>query len=315
MIVKRITTNFKVHHWFTDCTQSLVTNNVKELRLPCFEPETSNITIHTPCPDWAKGQSTVCDSIVLATVPAIIITLAEGVTSIIVVDGQTKETVVSSISSVVEVPAAETTVSFEAYNTHTSVSAAIFGVDLSVQTLDAGKFTFSIDGSQVEATNSFATTFSYPGTTLELSFSARQTAFQFIGEGSTEITIPSEHTHVTVDGIETAVDIPGFTTTLTVTGSSNVIVNLPATTAQMTIPEATYVFSAVTDSVVTGEGATKYCGTFTDQTVDGDQNSPCVMGALFTVTLPSDASALYLHATGLTTSFALQGITTTFIPE
>ena len=212
-----------------------------------------------------------------------------------------------------EVPAAETTVSFEAYNTHTSVSAAIFSVDLSVQTLDAGKFTFSIDGSQVEATNSFATTFSYPGTTLELSFSARQTAFQFIGEGSTEITIPSEHTHVTVDGIETAVDIPGFTTTLTVTGSSNVIVNIPATTAQMTIPEATYVFSAITD-VVTGD-QTKYCGTFTDQTLDnGDTGSPCVMGALFTVTLPSDASALYLHATGLTTSFALEGITTTFIP-
>ena len=186
-------------------------------------------------------------------------------------------------------------------------------MELSAQTLDAGKFTFSIDGSQVEATNSFATTFSYPGTTLELSFSARQTAFQFIGEGSTEITIPSEHTHVTVDGIETAVDIPGFTTTLTVTGSSNVIVNIPATTAQMTIPEATYVFSAITD-VVTGD-QTKYCGTFTDQTLDnGDTGSPCVMGALFTVTLPSDASALYLHATGLTTSFALEGITTTFIP-
>ena len=230
--------------------------------------------------------------------------------------GRAEEAVVSGTPFVVEVPAAETTVSFEAYNTHTSVSAAVFSVDLSVQTLDAGKFTFSIDGSQVEATNSFATTFSYPGTTLELSFSARQTAFQFIGEGSTEITIPSEHTHVTVDGIETAVDIPGVTTTLTVTGSSNVIVNIPATTAQMTIPEATYVFSAITD-VVTQNGDKYYCGTFTDQRTygDGANTKACIVGTTFTVTLPSAASALYLHGEGLTTSFELPGITTTFVPD
>ena len=193
-------------------------------------------------------------------------------------------------------------------STHTSVSAAVFNVELSAQTLgDEGKFTFSIDGSQVEATNSFATTFSYPGTTLELSFSARQTAFQFIGEGSTEITIPSEHTHVTVDGIEIAVNIPGFTTTLTVTGSSNIIVHIPATTSQMTIPEATYVFNAITD-VVTGD-ETKFCG---DQTLEnGEAGNTCVMGTTFTVTLPSDVSTLYL----LTTSFVLQSNTTAFIAE
>ena len=238
-------------------------------------------------------------------------------TTYIVVDGQTEETFVSGTPSVVEVPAAETTVSFEAYNTHTSVSAAVFSVDLPATTLDGeGKFTFSIDGTEVAATSSFATTFSYPGTTLELSFSARQTAFHFTGEGSTEVIIPPEHTHVTVDGIETAVDIPGFTTTLAVTGSSNVIVDVPATTVQMTIPEATYVFSAITDVVSKGSDNTYYCGTNTDATFeDGANNSPCVMGAIFTVTLPSDASALYLHAPGLTTSFALEGITTTFVPE
>ena len=142
-------------------------------------------------------------------------------------------------------------------------------------------------------------------------------AFQFTGEGSTEITIPPEHTHVTVDGIETAVDIPGFTTTLAVTGSSNVIVDVPATTVQMTISSVEYVFSAITDSVSKVGENTYYCGTFTDQTVKdaNAENKPCVVGTIFTVTLPSDASALYLHAPGLTTSFALEGITTTFVPE
>ena len=197
-----------------------------------------------------------------------------------------------------EIPAAETTVSFEAYNTHTTVSAAVFSVDLSATTLgNNGEFTFSIDGQQVTAASSFATTFSYPGTTLELSFSARQSAFHFTGEGSTEVIIPPEHTHVTVDGIETAVDIPGFTTTLAVTGSSNVIVDVPATTVQMTIPEATYVFSAITD-VVTDNGGTKYCGTFTDATFeDGANNSPCVVGTVFTVTLPSRCFCLVLACT------------------
>ena len=76
-------------------SQSLVTNNVKKLQLPCFEPATSNITIHTLCPDWTKCQSTVFDSVVLATVPAIVITLAEGIMSIFVVDRQTEETIVS----------------------------------------------------------------------------------------------------------------------------------------------------------------------------------------------------------------------------
>ena len=245
-------------------------------------------------------------------------TYTEESTTYVVVDGQTEETVLSGNPSVVEVPAAETTVSFEAYNTHTSVSAAVFSVELGAQTLADGAFTFTVDGQPVTATSNFATTFIYPGTTLELSFSSRQTAFHFTGEGSTEVIIPPEHTHVTVDGIETAVDIPGFTTTLAVTGSSNVIVDVPATTVQMTISSVEYVFSAITDSVSKVEN-TYYCGTFTDQTVkdaaDGNTGKPCVVGTIFTVTLPSDASALYLHAPGLTTSFALEGITTTFVPE
>ena len=73
----------------------LFTNDIKKLRLPCVEPATANISAHTLYPDWTKCQSTVCDSVVLATVPAIVITPAEGIMSIFVVDRQTEETIVS----------------------------------------------------------------------------------------------------------------------------------------------------------------------------------------------------------------------------
>ena len=218
-----------------------------------------------------------------------------------------------STPSVVEVAATETTVSFEELNTVTSITPGVFTLDLSATTLAAdGTFGLTVNGAEVTATSSFATTFVYPGTTLELSFSSRQVAFQFTGEGSTEVTIPGEHTHLTVDGIETAVDIPGITTTLTVTGSTNVIVGVPETVTQMTIPSVEYVFTAVTDTI-TEDGGTKYCG---DQTLAaGDAGNTCVMGTIFTVTLPSDVSPLYLHLGGLTTSFAISGITTTIVPE
>ena len=225
----------------------------------------------------------------------------------------TEGTAILGTPSVVEVAAAETTVSFEELNTVTSITPGVFTLDLSATTLPAdGTFALTVNGAEVAATNSFETTFIYPGTTLELSFSSRQVAFQFTGEGSTEITNPGEHTHLTVDGIETAVDIPGITTTLTVTGSTNVIVGVPETVTQMTIPSVEYVFSAITDTI-TEDGGTKYCG---DQTLAaGDAGSTCVMGTIFTVTLPSDVSPLYLHLGGLTTSFAISGITTTFVPE
>ena len=216
-----------------------------------------------------------------------------------------------------ELSAAETIVSLEAYNTHTSIIPTVITFELSATRIDGkGKFAVTVDGVAQEYTSFLVTTWTYPSTVLELEFSARTTAFYLTGEGSTEVIIPPEHTHVSVDGVETAVDIPGFTTTLAVTGSSNVIVHIPATTAQMTIPEATYVFSAITDVVSKGSDNTYYCGTNTDATFeDGANNSPCVVGTVFTVTLPSDASALYLHAPGLTTTFALEGITTTFVPE
>ena len=212
-----------------------------------------------------------------------------------------------------ELSAAETIGSLEAYNTHTSILPTVITFELSATRIDGmGKFTVTVDGVAQEYTSFLVTTWTYPSTVLELEFSARTTAFYLTGEGSTEVIIPPEHTHVTVDGVETAVNIPGFTTTLAVTGSSNVIVHIPATTAQMTIPEATYVFSAITD-VVTQNGEKYYCGTFTDQRTYGvgADTKACIVGTTFTVTLPSAASALYLHGEGLTTSIALPGITTT----
>ena len=98
--------------------------------------------------------------------------------------------------------------------------------------------------------------------------------------------------------------------------ATNVIVSLPAVTTSLELSAETHVFSAITDSVVTDNGGTKYCGTFTDQTLDSGKNgNPCVVGTTFTVTLPASADNLYLHADGITTTIALQGITTTFIPE
>ena len=53
----------------------------------------------------------------------------------------------------------------------------------------------------------------------------------------------------------------------------------------MTIPEAIYVFNAITD-IVTESVGTYYCGTNTETTFGADaNNSPCVMGTIFTVTL------------------------------
>ena len=78
-----------------------------------------------------------------------------------------------------------------------------------------------------------------------------------------------------------------------------------------------YVFSAITDSVATLGDGTYICGTFTDQTIEGSPNtgSPCVVGTVFTVTLLTPAVNLYLHAPGLTTSYALRDINTAFVPK
>ena len=236
-----------------------------------------------------------------------------------VVDGQTEETVVSGAPSAVELSATETTVEFSAYNTHTIITPTVITFEVSPKRIDGmGQFTPIVNGVTMTATSSLLTTWTYPSTVLELVFSARTTAFHFTGEGSTEVIIPSEHTHMTIEGVVTAVDIPGLTTTLTISEETNVIVDLPAVTTQMTVPEATFVFSAITD-IVTENGGTYYCGTFTDQRTyaAGADGKACVVGTTFIVTLPSNIpdSVLYLNAPGITTGFTLPGVTTTFIPE
>ena len=44
---------------------------------------------------------------------------------------------------------------------------------------------------------------STPGTTVELSFPARKTAFVFTGQATAEVIISPEHAHVNVDGVGT----------------------------------------------------------------------------------------------------------------
>ena len=223
-------------------------------------------------------------------------------------------TVVTVTSSVVEVPAAETSVIFSPYNTHTSITGTTITFEASVQTVitDASTaFVATVNGETVTLDLPFTTTWTFSSTSLELSFAARTSAFIFTGDSSVEVTIPAEHTHVTVGGVETAIDLSGITTTLTVTGSTNVILTMPEVITIMEIPKVTTEFIVTTDTISTSDGST-YCAS---QSIgEGNENSPCVVGTTFTITLPTSADNLYLHADGLTTAIDLPGITTTFKP-
>ena len=222
-------------------------------------------------------------------------------------------TVVTVIPSVVEVPAAETSVIISAYDTHTSIDGTTITFEAAVQTAitDASTaFVATVNGETQTLELPFTTTWIFSSTSLELSFAARQTAFIFTGDSSVEITIPAEHTHVTVGGVETAIDLSGITTTLSVTGSTNVILTMPEVVTTMEIPEVTTEFTVTTDTISTSDGST-YCA---DQSIgEGNENSPCVVGTTFTITLPTSAGNLYLHADGLTTAIDLPGVTTTFV--
>ena len=219
-----------------------------------------------------------------------------------------------------EVPAAETTVDFtESYAvtsiTPTSITVVIAEGTTASDQGDNFSYTVTINGENVPVTGTtnFETTWTFSATTLSLSFPSRQSAFIFSGAVSTEITIPSEHTHVTVDGIETAVDLPGFTTTIEVTDTTNVIVQLPEVTTEVTIAEETYAFTWMTYSM-SDDGKTS-CGPYTLSAQAGQSNDLCVPGISTVITLPTGAaqSQLFLRAPGLTTEFTLPGITTTFL--
>ena len=234
-------------------------------------------------------------------------------------------TVVSGISSVVEIPAAETTVDFSQFVTNTAVSPTTITIEvIGTAGDDANSVTFTMsvngvaqggDGKMTLNTGTpLLTEFTFPATTLSLSFAARTSAFHFTGAASTEITVPSQHTHVTINGVETAVDLPGLTTLIEVSESTNIIVDLPEVTTTLDFTAETYTFSMEAYTISSSSDGTSYCGT---QSTDGATDSACVMSLTTVVTLPTGADAmnLYLIATGITTEFTLPGITTTFVPE
>ena len=219
-----------------------------------------------------------------------------------------------------EVAAVETTVEFsESFSvtsiTPTSITVVITeGTTASDQTLE---YTVTVNGDEVTvtATADFETTFTFPSTTLTLSLPARQTAFIFSGAVSTEITLPSEHTHVTVNGVETAVDLPGLTTTIEATDSTNVIVQLSEVTTEVVFTEETYAFTWQTYQVGSAETDKSSCGPYSLSNTAGQTSDLCVPGISTVITLPTNAAQgqVFLHATGLTTAFTLPGITTTFV--
>ena len=170
------------------------------------------------------------------------------------------------------------------------------------------------DTVTVTGTTNFETTFNISFYHSSLSLPARQTAFIFTGAVSTEITLPSEHTHVTVDGIETAVDLPGLTTTIEATDSTNVIVQLPEVTTEVVFTEETYTFTWQTYQI-SGDNSKSICGAYTLTAEAAQSDDLCVPGISTVITLPTGAaqSQVFLHATGLTTAFTLPGITTTFV--
>ena len=247
-------------------------------------------------------------------------TLVEESTTYIVVDSQTEETVVNGAPSVIEIAAAVTTVDFQPLFTDVVGDQTMISVEIEPQPLRMGdpKFTGKLNGVPFTEIAPFVTAWTYPGTTLFLSLPPRQTAFRFEGVVSTEITIPAEHTHITVNGVETAVTLPGLTTTLTITDSTNVIVDLPEVTTALEFTAESYVFSVTADTI-DGIGHVRFCGTDDAQILTDRRKAgiggPCIVGTTFAVTLPSEAPALFLYADGLTTTFTLPGITTTFVPE
>ena len=243
--------------------------------------------------------------------------------------------------SVVEVPAAETTAILEGVNTHTSAEPKLITVVIAAQTANtatnddgtvaseqAVSITALIDGTTYTSNGSgdnsaqfttfpFTTTFTFQSTTLELSYTARETFFTFEGAASPEITIPSQHTHVTVNGVETALDLPGLTTVIEVSDSTSVAVTVPDVTTTLEIPEETYELTITADTIHDVDG-TKYCAASSvaaQSLAAGETGSLCIPGISTVITLPTSAQVLYLNAPGVTTALGIPAATTTFVPE
>ena len=243
--------------------------------------------------------------------------------------------------SVVEVPAAETTAILEGVIAHTTAEPRLITVVVTAQTANtatndggtidsdqAKSIAATIDGttyteggsgdSSAEfSTFPFTTTFTYTATTLELSYTARETFFTFEGAASTEITIPSQHTHVTVNGVETAVDLPGLTTLIEVSESTSVAVTVPDVTTTLEIPEETYELIITADTINSING-TPYCAASSvaaQSLAAGETGSLCIPALSTVITLPTSTQVLYLNAPGVTTALGIPAATTTFVPE
>ena len=106
-----------------------------------------------------------------------------------------------------EVPAAETTVDFSEFATHTQVQATTIVIEYGAASDGAGAATITMsvngkteggDAGNGEITISpgtpYTTSWTFDATTLSLSFPSRQNAFVFTGEATTIVTIPTEHT-------------------------------------------------------------------------------------------------------------------------
>ena len=242
--------------------------------------------------------------------------------------------------SVVEVPAAETTAILSGVIAHTTAEPKLITIEMSAQAAttsndegtvaseQAVSITALIDGTTYTSDGSgdssaqfttfpFTTTFTYTATTLELTYDSRETFFTFEGAASTEIIIPSQHTHVTVNGVETAVDLPGLTTVIEVSDSTSVAVTISDVTTTLVIPEETYELTITADTIHEVD-STKYCGFNQDATqslADGATGSLCIPGISTVITLPTNSQVLYLNAPGVTTALGIPAATTTFVPE
>ena len=240
-----------------------------------------------------------------------------------------------------EVPAAETTAILSGVIAHTTAEPKLITIEMSAQTAgvatneggtvdsaQAVSITALIDGTTYTSDGSgessaqfttfpFTTTFTYTATTLELSYSAVETFFTFEGAASTEITIPSQHTHVTVNGVETAVDLPELTTLIEVSESTSVAVTISDVTTTLEIPEETYELTITADTINEINGS-KYCGFNQDATQSlaaGETGSLCIPALSTVITLPTSSQVLYLNAPGVTTALGIPAATTTFVPE
>ena len=98
--------------------------------------------------------------------------------------------------------------------------------------------------------------------------------------------------------------------------ASNITADLPAVTTSLGLSTETQAFTAITDTQSKDGAGTYYCGTFTEQTVNGGGNGkPCVMGIICTITLPASAGNLYLHADRITTTQSRCRVLPTVSPE